>query len=234
MKSYIKEILSAVLIAALICAATALLWSWAPQPPQVAGTGTGLTPSTLAISNDTSADTVVYVAFGADSRVLPGNWPCVAQGPLRCDFPLKAHSAVSLPLSGSYLNATFSFGAPVGCGSTKAELNVNNPKWFDIADISLVDGFNVPVSVDVGGRTLAVAGVTGNESNYGVYPNGCDICVARQSPPCGMSPGVVGCHAANDMGQPVIPCQWQGAVKGGGNVNYVIHSNATLVDGGSQ
>ena len=235
-KITLGEILSAVCAAIALCVGIAVLLR--PSPSQVHSDAAVFhlpAPSTLAVSNDTSADTTVYVAFGSDSVVLPGNWPCVAQGALKCSFPLKARSVMILPLNGSYLNGTFSFGGEVTCNTTKAELNVNNPKWQDIADISLVDGFNAPIAVDVGGRTLAVSAVTGNETNYGVYPNGCDICVARQKPPCGMSPGVVGCHAANDMGQPVVPCQWQGAVKGGGNINYVIRNSAAAsVDGGSR
>ena len=34
------------------------------------------------------------------------------------------------------------FNAQVTCGSTKAEVLDNNRNWFDILDVSVVDGFN--------------------------------------------------------------------------------------------
>jgi hypothetical protein len=178
--------------------------------------------SSLHVINSSAADTIVYVAFGADSAIT--QWPvCPATTRLNCKFSLKAHATQDLPLGGSYLNATLSFGAPVTCSTTKAELNLNNPQWYDIADVSLVDGYSNRIEIDAGGVKLGPpVGATGNEKVYGVFPNGCDICVARQSPPCGMKPGKDGCKKGPDQYHPDVPCQFQGKVLGGGTAMRVV------------
>jgi hypothetical protein len=171
--------------------------------------------STLDMTNSTKADTVVYFAFGADSAITSWSF-CPITARLNCQFTLKAGTTKHLPLGGQYLNATISFGAPVTCNTTKAELNINNPNWYDISDVSLVDGYDNKIMIMAGGKRISIAGPTGNEKAFGVYPMGCDICVARQSPPCGMSPGKDGCKAGPDQYHPKVPCQWQGTVMGGG------------------
>jgi len=188
---------------------------------------TALGGSTLAIANASSKPTQVFVAFGADSVVLPSSWAICASAsqPLNCSFALAADTTQTLALAGKYLNATISFDAPVGCGSTKAELNVNNPKWFDVADISLVDGFNRDLRVLLGAQQLGPThGKDDNATAIGVFPLGCDICVARQSPPCGIAPsptpGSAGCKHGTQYA-PDVPCQLQGAVKGGGSAVVV-------------
>ena len=157
-----------------------------PPTPSAAPAGVS---STVTVENTTAVDTVVYMAFGADSAIT--SWPfCPITTRLNCKFPLKAHAKQPLPLAGKYLNVTISFGAPVTCNTTKAELNLNNPKWFDIADVSLVDGYNGKIEIDVGAVKLGPpVGKEGNEKVFGLFPLGCEICVARQKPPCGMTPG---------------------------------------------
>jgi hypothetical protein len=183
--------------------------------------------STVVVKNKTASPVVVYVSFGADSVVVPSTWAsfCPSPARLNCQFPLAANGSQGLPLNGRYLNATLSFGAPVGCGTTKAELNLNNPKWYDITDVSLVDGYSNKIAIDVmdpsGSRTLGPPnGPSGNEKVYGLYPLNCDICVARQSPPCGASPGTSGCKAGGQY-NPKPPCQNQGSVMGGGSIVVV-------------
>lgn len=186
------------------------------------GSGTQVT-----VQNERSVATTVHVAFGADSKVSAADWSafCTGSG-LVCTFPLgpKNTGSASQPLpskNGSYLNATFSFDAPVGCGVTKAEVDVNNPSWYDTLDVSLVDGYsdNVQIyAVPSGGGPATLGppvGATGNEKVYGVFPVGCDICVARQNPPCGITKGKTGCKTGTQY-DPDVPCQWQGPVKGGG------------------
>jgi hypothetical protein len=172
--------------------------------------------STLSVTNSTKIATVVYFAFGADSAIT--SWPvCPTTSRLNCQMPLPAGATVPLPLGGKYLNATFSFGAPVSCGSTKGELNLNNPKWYDIADVSLVDGYSNKIEIDIGAVKLGPPkGKTGNSKVYGLFPLGCDICTARQHPPCGMTPGKGDCKAGTQY-KPAVICQWQGSVKGGGS-----------------
>lgn len=183
--------------------------------------------TTLQVANHTALATTVYVAFGADSAITARHWPaCTQDTPngLDCQFDLPAGATMTMPANG-YLNATLAFGKAVGCGATKVELNLNNPKWYDIADVSLVDGFNLPVKVQFGAQTALAAGSTGNERAFGVYPFGCDICVARQSPPCGIAPsptpGSAGCKQGTQY-KPAVPCQLQGATMGGGNLAVVV------------
>lgn len=166
----------------------------------------------------------VYVSFGADSVVQPADWQslCAITGPLNSRCALKG--ATVLPVRG-YLNATFAFGAPVGCGSTKAEVNINNPKWFDVLDVSLVDGASNAVGIvyTAPGSAPVQLGpnVRGDNSKvFGVFPLGCDICTARQNPPCGIAPGKDGCKKGTQY-KPDVPCQVQGTIKGGGGTVVV-------------
>ena len=75
-----------------------------------------------------------------------------------------------------------SFNAPVTCGSTKAEVLVNNPKWFDVLDVSVVDGFNEKIQMNLtppGGRVIQLGppvGKLGNQKVFGVFPYACTIC----------------------------------------------------------
>lgn len=181
-------------------------------PPQVSAD-----KSTLSVT--TTNPTTVYVAFGADSQITQSDWSSFCTGSsLVCSFPLASRK--DLPLSGKYLDATLSFDAPVGCGTTKAELNLNNPAWYDTADVSLVDGFSNKIQISFSGRTLGPATGGDNSKTFGVFPLGCDVCVARQQPPCDIAPsptpGSAGCKSGPDQYHPDVPCQAQGTVKGGG------------------
>ena len=179
--------------------------------------------SSLTVANQTDLPTIVYIAFGSDSVVLPGAWSFCTGSGLTCSFLLSARDTQVLALGGQYLNATFAFGAPVGCGATKAEVNTNNPLWYSILDVSMVDGYSNNVSItvagvgDAGTTTLGPpVGKTGNEKVAGLYPYGCDICIARQKPPCGISKGRDGCKSGKSQYNPDVICQWQGSVMGGG------------------
>jgi hypothetical protein len=193
-------------------------------------TDAGIRPSVLAVENLTNDPTTVFVAFGADSVVLPGAWPFCTGSGLNCTFPLGKRMLKSLPLGGNYLNATFSFGAAVTCGITKAEINANNPKWYDTLDVSLVDGYSNKISIS----TLAFGqkpsqavllgppkGKEGNEKVFGLFPYGCDVCVARQSPPCGIPKGRAGCKGGTQY-KPDVVCQYQGPQKNLGNQKITI------------
>ena len=178
----------------------------------------------LRTTNATSDNVAVVVAFGSGSVVGPSTWSfCTKLTPETCDFPLAANSTQDMPLGGRYLNATLSFDRTATCGATKAEVNVNNPSWYDIADVSLVDGYSNKIEItaiepgaDAGSVQLGPpVGRSGNERVFGVFPLGCDICVERQHPPCGMTPGKSGCKSGSQY-KPDVPCQYQGSVLGGG------------------
>ena len=178
---------------------------------------TSLNGTAVSVQNTRTVATTVHVSFGADSKVTAADWSFCAGSGLTCSFPLAASTTKALPNpSGPYLNATFSFDAAVGCGVTKAEVNINNPSWYNILDVSLVDGYSNDIEITTGSTTLGpVKGETGNEKAYGVYPYGCDICVERQNPPCGIAKGKQGCKTGTQY-DPDVPCQWQGTNKGGG------------------
>jgi len=184
--------------------------------------------STLSVANQTDSDATVYLAFGANSVVLPTSqgWSfCAATSNLTCSFKLGAHQSQDLPLAGQYLNVTLAFNAGVGCGSTKAEININNPSWYDILDVSLVDGYSNKITITTGSESGATTigppvGQTGNEKVFGVFPYGCDICVERQAPPCGIPTGKTGCKGGTQY-KPDVACQYQGPTMGGGSVVQV-------------
>jgi hypothetical protein len=169
--------------------------------------------STLTVHNQTKKDTVVYVAFGANSVVLPASWPfCTASAKLNCSFKLGAELTQEMPLSGQYLNATFAFDASVGCGATKGEMNVNTSNASDTFDISLVDGFsnNMTIQIENGASKKLLGplnGAKGNERLDGVFPLGCDLCVAQQVRSCSIVPAT--CKAGTQY-DPKPPCQYQG------------------------
>jgi hypothetical protein len=166
----------------------------------------------------------VFVAFGADSVVSPAEWPFCKGSGLNCQFTIGANTEQLSNLSNKYLNATISFLAPVTCSVTKAEFNLNNPKWYDITDVSLVDGFNGNIDIRIDSPTttlISSLGKDGNSKAFGVYPYGCDICVARQNPPCSIPKGTDGCKGGSQY-KPDVPCQYQGAKMGGGLAKYTI------------
>jgi len=170
----------------------------------------------LSVSNKrTDVATTVYVSFGSDSAITAKDWSFCDGSGLNCSFSLAESATMQMPNpSGKYINATFSFDAPVGCGVTKSEVNINNPSWADTLDVSLVDGYSNDISMVVsgaGGKLTTLGppnGETGNEKVFGLFPYGCDICVERQAPPCGIAKGKEGCKKGAQY-DPDVPCQYQ-------------------------
>ena len=182
--------------------------------------------STFSVENSTDATTVVYLSFGADSVLKADDIRLckTKSGSLNCNFPLVSSSKISQRIN-KYLNVTVSFGSQ-GCGATKAELNMNNPKWYDTYDVSLVDGYTNKVAITLdkaGSKTLLgpPLGKDGNEKVFGLFPYGCDICVSRQKPPCGISPGSSGCKTGSQY-KPDVICQFQGSTMGGGGITATV------------
>jgi len=182
----------------------------------------GGSSTALTISNGQAGASEVFVSFGSDSKITADDWSFCNGAGLNCNFNLAGKSSQPMPNpKGKYINATFSYGAPVGCGVTKAEVNINNPDWYDTFDVSLVDGYSNKVEMlytPPGGEAATLgppAGETGNEKVYGLFPYGCDICVERQNPPCGIAKGKTGCKKGTQY-DPDVPCQVQGTTMGGG------------------
>lgn len=178
-------------------------------------------PGDPVVVNATDSSVAVNVAFSSVSTVLPSGWSFCqndASTGLSCTFSIEPNGQQVLPTGGSYLNATMAFNGQVACGTTEVELNINNPSWYDIIDISLVNGYSNKVSIEVSGTKLGPPnGATGNETVFGVFPLGCDLCTSRSSAtPCGMSPGSDGCKKGSQY-DPDVPCQYQGSTMGGGS-----------------
>jgi hypothetical protein len=184
-------------------------------------------PTTVKAKNGTTDSATVHVSFGTDSKVTGDDWSFCTGEKDKCSFALGKGDSKPLPTNGKYLNATLAFDKDVGCGTTKAEVNVNNPKWYDILDVSLVDGYNKKIKIlatPTGKSEIALGppdGQTGNDKAFGVFPYGCDICVERQSPPCGIAKGKFGCKEGTQY-DPDVPCQWQGTKMGGGDLAVTV------------
>jgi len=133
---------------------------------------------TVRITNRQGTQAQVYINFAADSVLKPVDVPfCKVTGPLNCEFTLAANSSRDIPNpQAKYLNMALAFNAQVTCGSTKAEVLVNNPNWFDILDVSVVDGFNEKIQVNLtptNGSTTQLGppvGKLGNQKIFGVFP----------------------------------------------------------------
>jgi hypothetical protein len=98
-------------------------------------------------------------------------------------------------------------------GSTKAEVLVNNPKWFDVLDVSVVDGFNEKIQMNLtptGGQAIQLGppvGKLGNQKVFGVFPYACTICAGIKDAPCGDA-GKGECKLGTES-KPGVPCQYQ-------------------------
>jgi hypothetical protein len=191
-----------------------------PHTPPTDAAPEDFTPETapnntteVIVSNTTSMGATVNISVGADSVVQPSTWAiCNVDAGLTCSFTLDASSSRVLTTNGQYLNASITFNDLVGCGSTVAEFTANNPNGYGTADISLVNGVSNFIEIVVDDQILAAATDGGDTNALGVFPYGCDICVARQNPPCDipsancMTPGSCGCKTGTQY-NPTVPCQ---------------------------
>jgi len=176
---------------------------------------TGEKNKTVRITNQQGAAAEVYVNFAADSVLKPTDLPfCRVTGQRSCQFTLAARSSQDFPNpQAKYLNMALAFNAPVTCGSTKAEVLVNNPKWFDILDVSVVDGFNEKVQINLtptNGTPTQLGppvGKLGNQKIFGVFPYACTICADIKNAPCGDA-GKGECKLGTES-KPDVPCQYQ-------------------------
>jgi hypothetical protein len=188
-------------------------------------------PSTFKMTNTTSAAVTVYMHFAAVGGACPASNPPLGPGDvsfcenisgLTCNFQLDAAGGATATrtfptIANRCLSGTFSFGLEVSCASptgvTGAEYSLNVASGFQqTLNISLVNGWNHDIQMDVsspGGIDTTLGPTTGLDTTdvVGVYPNGCDLCQSRQSPPCpGLFPALTpgssnGCNGAD------VPCQ---------------------------
>lgn len=226
------------------------------QPSGACEMPTASPPTQLEIVNQSMSAVTVYINFYPSSQIVPSDWSsfCTEISATSCTFSLAGSASRMIPASSKYLNVNVAFAVdayacPSQPGGTLAEVNINNPGFPDVVDISLVNGFNLPmkVVVDPFGAATTLGPVTsmdGNETAFGVYPYGCDVCVARCCPgcsfigrsdslscdtspsldQCGMpgAPQCTGCTGtgadgckAGTQSNPDVPCQYQGIFKKG-------------------
>lgn len=170
-------------------------------------------------------------------KCTTGDIACDKTGSLNCQFTIAAGSTsdptiCTVPLKVGCLSSfVFGIGGAPSCGTTPfngptaAEVAVYGSacsttpgcetSLCDCADITVVNGFTVPISMTMskGPTTLGPVtsgGLTDNENNLGVFPVGCTTCVTRANCPC---PGAgldcnsnVGCHP-EVSGHPDPECQ---------------------------
>jgi hypothetical protein len=160
-----------------------------PTPGQAKGTQ-------IKITNQTSSPVTVFVKLYAGPQ-----WSFCETDGSYCRFTIAAGQTQPLPNdSGENLNFSASFNTEVyACtladGNTIFEANVNtDPQGtHDTTDISLVNGYNASVKTVVtsGGASTTLGPVsskTGNQQAFGVFPFGCEVCVARCQPGCPFIP----------------------------------------------
>ena len=170
---------------------------------------------TVRLTNQQNAPAEAYINFAPDSVLKPSDLPfCKVTGPLNCHFTLAAHASQDVPNPGNkYLNMAVAFNAPVSCGSTKAEVVANNPNWYDVLDVSVVDGFNERIQMKVTPTDGTVTqlgppvGKLGNQKVFGVFPYGCTICAGIKNAPCGDA-GAGECKVGSES-KPDVLCQYQ-------------------------
>lgn len=173
----------------------------------------------VVLVNNQSSAAGVFINFSDISAINAGDLAGFCDStspPLNCHLTLAANSSKELPNPGfKYVNMAVSFNSPVTCGATKAELTANNPAWFDVMDVSVVDGFNNKIQIDAiasSGSKVTMgppAGMTGNQLLFGVYPFKCDGCAVIKNPP--NCPGMAvpaECHGGKEF-MPIPPCQYQ-------------------------
>jgi hypothetical protein len=176
---------------------------------------------TVTITNTQGQPATIFINFGADSAINANDLGSLCgkpNSPLNCQFQLGPNGSQQIPNPQmKYINMTLAFNAPITCGTTKAEMTVNNPNFCDVFDVSVVDGFNERMQITVDERPVGQLvtlgpplGLTKNQNVFGVFPYGCDRCAANVSPPpaCGPYPGNSACHAGTEF-NPIPVCQYQ-------------------------
>jgi hypothetical protein len=173
----------------------------------------------VVLVNNQSTAAEVFITFDSSSVINVSNVGafCDSQSvaPAHCHLTLAPNKSVELPNPDfKYVQMALSFNHDVTCGATKAEVAANNPNWYDVEDVSVVDGYNNNIELDATDKGTITPvklgppkGKTGNQKIFGVFPFACTQCAAILRPPCG-SNGPSECHAGLESA-PIPPCQYQ-------------------------
>jgi len=180
--------------------------------------------STVSIKNRTTKAVRVYLGFNKESCYQTTDFPfCTrdAGNSSVCSFDLASNASREVSISKDRCKASFVVTANkipwTGCAVTQAEFTIRdwwdfNKRYMDTYDISLINGFNVPMSIiPVSGTSVGpVQAATGNQKRAGVFPLACTTCTKRDNPPAACNVDVNDlreCHAAGAQGTPQPLCQ---------------------------
>jgi hypothetical protein len=169
----------------------------------------------VVLKNEQTDAADVYITWQGTSVYGNSDWDaCKGQAMPYCKTSVGGKASVTIPnASKKWMNLNLSFnkstfGATNQCNATLAEVDVNNPNWYAVMDVSVVNGFNEKIQINAGSTTLGPAvGKTGNQNVFGVFPYGCTTCTALNGPPCG-DDGVAQCHPTKNGGPDPV-CQYQ-------------------------
>lgn len=218
--------------------------------------------TTLVVQNNTTSDTQVFVVLAALGGACNSNNPPITAAQLqaagfcdqvvdspsqkpyagRCQFTLPAGQSKSFPnVPNTCISGNVTFGAYPGCpnpsfptGYTTAEFTLNPSVGAEDVDMSLVNGYNLPVTIAMSGgggwvvsnTTQAITQIVAkplgqNIGNPGVYPENCTDCIRLVGNP--VCPG----FPANPTCQATRICDAQRAVSSnGGTVTIALQPSA--------
>lgn len=182
----------ALLIVAILVSATGCSDKTEPTQEELGSLAAQSTNRTVTVNNQKNSAVTVYLGSL--------NWACYSiatdfsfcsptiGNPDICTFPLAANTPRTLNFAKS---CQVSIAIAIDhlpwsdCPFTHAELTFQGAGNMDTYDVSLVNGFNVGMSiVPTSGKTAGPAtSATGNQNNVGVFPMLCDLCSGSQNPP---------------------------------------------------
>lgn len=175
--------------------------------------------TTVTVSNQQSGNLTVYLGFTGIGCYAMSNFSfCTVTGnPSVCSFPVTAGGSQAIQFGkGCQVSFAISVGSiPWGdCPLTMAEFTLDGAGSQDTYDVSLVNSFNVGMSIVPSSGTTAgpAKSAVGNQKTTGVFPKLCDGCALSISPPqppafpnC-PKPNPKQCHGGTQF-KPVPPCQ---------------------------
>ena len=191
---------------------------------------------TVTVTNTTGTDLTLYMSFNSDNtggynlatdfNNNGTTWTVDTTNPSMVYTTITSGSSINIPFYAKNRGAVgFGISANAlpqnGCAVTLAEFTLGD-NWGkygglqDSVDISLVNGFNYPMSISpvsgkgVTGQTIKVTTLTGNSTNSGAYPYACTNCTwMADNATCKGQPGAgTDCKAGGPSREsnPDYPC----------------------------
>jgi hypothetical protein len=194
----------------------------------VLGLGAPPPANSLTVNNKTGSNITMYLGFLANSCYQPSDFSSfctVGSNQYICTFPLDNGASQVLNFTKNTCEASFALAVNQdpwqGCSNSFAEFTLHdywsfNETYQDTYDVSLVNGFSYPISINPSAGPSATASTAnGNQRNIGVYPLSCTTCTGLGDTPC------AGNASACKTNQTAYPCQDQQA----SGANYTVTYN---------